>query len=108
MKHGNLIAAIAAISVLGFAMGLTYPLLSLRLNARDFSTTMIGLSTASQPFGTIAALTATPILIHRFDAKPVAIACTLLTVLVLLIYPSSTSFWLWCGLRFLQGLAFSV
>jgi MFS family permease len=108
MKHGNLLAAISAISVLGFAMGLTYPLLSLRLDAQDFSTAMIGLSTASQPLGTIAALAATPMLIHRFDAKPVAIACTLLTGLVLLIYPASMNFWLWCGLRFLQGLAFSV
>lgn len=108
MKHSNLIAAIAAISALGFAMGLTYPLLSLQLEARSYSMAMIGLSTASQPLGTIAALVATPWVTRRFGAKAAAIGSALLTAAVLSLYPYFESFWLWCGFRFVQGLAFSV
>ena len=42
----NLIAACAAICVFGFAFGMTYPLLSLQLEARGVSTRLIGINAA--------------------------------------------------------------
>lgn len=108
MKLINLFAAIAAICVLGFAMGLTYPLLSFQLDALQYSTTMIGLSAASQPIGTIASLAATPRLTRRFGTKRVAIVCAVLTAVILIIYPALPGFWVWCLLRFAQGFLFSI
>ena len=104
----NLIAAIAAISVLGFAMGLTFPLLSLLLERQGFSSAMIGINAAAQPLGTITAIWVTAILVRLFGSKPVAIACAVGTATILLTYPYLPNFWLWCLFRFVQGLLFSV
>lgn len=108
MKVANLFAAIAAICVLGFAMGLSYPLLSFQLDAFHYSTTMIGLSAASQPLGTIASLAATPSLTRQFGTKRVAISCAVLTATILMMYPALPYFWVWSLLRFAQGFLFSI
>jgi MFS family permease len=107
-KTRNLIASVAAITVLGFAMGLTFPLLSLLLEGRGYSSAMIGLNAAIQPLGTIAAIGATGLLVDLFGARPVAVACAAGTALILLSYAFSYSFLLWCLLRFAQGFLFSV
>ena len=47
----TVIAACAAITVFGFAFGLTYPLLSLILEARGVASTLIGINGAMMPVG---------------------------------------------------------
>ena len=62
----NLSAAIAAITVFGFTLGLMFPLLSLLMEERGISSDMIGYNAAMQPVGIVLAVFAIPGLVRRF------------------------------------------
>ena len=47
----NLIAAIAAVTVFGFTLGLMFPLLSLIMESRGITPDVIGYNAAMQPLG---------------------------------------------------------
>ena len=65
----NLAAAIAAIVVFGFALGLMFPLLSLLMEREGISPEMIGYNTAMAPLGILLAGFVVPRLVRRFGAK---------------------------------------
>ena len=75
----NLFAAIAAITVFGFALGLMFPLLSLVMEKHGVSPEVIGYNTAMQPLGILIAGFIVPRMTRRFGTKPVAIAAAILT-----------------------------
>ena len=102
-KLVNLIAAIAAITVFGFTLGLMFPLLSLIMEARGLSSDVIGYNAAMQPLGIVLSIFAIPALVRGFGAKKVVIAAGLLTATVILAYPFAPVFWWWFGLRILHG-----
>ena len=102
-KLVNLIAAIAAITVFGFTLGLMFPLLSLIMEARGLSSDVIGYNAAMQPLGIVLSIFAIPALVRNFGAKKVVIAAGLLTATVILAYPFAPVFWWWFGLRILHG-----
>jgi MFS family permease len=103
----SMAAAIACITVVGFSLSLTLPLLSLMLEARGISDTWIGLNTA---VAGIAALIFSPMttwLARRFGTIPliyasIAIGCCALLAL------SPAPFWLWFPLRFMLTAAITV
>ena len=99
----NLLAAIAAITVFGFTLGLMFPLLSLIMEARGLSSDVIGYNAAMQPLGIVLSIFAIPALVRGFGAKKVVIAAGLLTATVILAYPFAPVFWWWFGLRILHG-----
>ncbi len=99
----NLSAAIAAITVFGFTLGLMFPLLSLIMEERGISADMIGYNSAMQPLGIVLAVFAIPTMVRRFGAKSIVIAAALLAAAVVLAYPFFPVFWWWFGLRMLQG-----
>ncbi len=99
----NLAAAIAAITVFGFTLGLMFPLLSLLMEQRGISAAMIGYNAAMQPLGIALAVFAIPGLVRRFGSKAAVIGASLVTAAVVLAYPFLPVFWWWFALRALQG-----
>ena len=100
----NLFAAISAITVFGFALGLMFPLLALLMEKRGIPPDIIGYNTAMQPLGIMISVFTTPVLVHKFGAKNATIGAALATATVILIYPFVSVYWWWFGLRILHGL----
>ena len=80
----NLIAACAAITVFGFAFGMTYPLLSLILESRGVASDMIGINSAMMPIGILLFSSVIPVAAKRFGARKVAITAAMVTSMVML------------------------
>jgi MFS family permease len=104
----NLSAAIAAITVFGFALGLMFPLLSLMMDKNGVSPKVIGYNTAMQPLGILIAGFFLPHMTRRYGTKPLAIAAALLTATLIVIYPFVPIFWGWFAMRLIQGFAVAV
>lgn len=113
MKHRsdsnwrNLIAACAAISVFGFALGITYPLLSLILESRGVTTDMIGINSAMMPIGILLFSGVIPVASLKFGARNVAVIAALLTAALMLSYKVFDSLSAWFVIRLFQGMAVS-
>ena len=104
VRRRNLFAACAAIIVFGFAMGLTYPLLSLLLERRGVPETVIGMNAAMSPLGILVFSIFIPVLARRFGARTVTIVAALSAALILLGYKVFPSLEAWFALRLLHGI----
>ncbi|MGD2171290.1 MAG: MFS transporter [Gammaproteobacteria bacterium] len=104
----NLVAACAAISVFGFAFGMTYPLLSLILEARGVSSDMIGINSAMMPLGILLISPAIPYAVKRYGARNVAITAAIVTALAILAYKAFDTLSAWFLIRLVQGMTISV
>lgn len=92
-------AAIASISAVGIAIGLGIPLLSVILEARGFSATMIGLNTAVAGAASIAmAPLAIPLAVRLGVVRTMLFAIVAGAVSFVSFYFAS-SFWMWFPLR---------
>lgn len=104
----SLVAAISAISVVGIAIGLGMPLLSVVLESRGHSATMIGLNTAVAGIASIAgAPLATPL------ASRLGVAWTMLLMiaagaLAFVGFHFATAFWMWFPLRVFLHISLTV
>ena len=103
----NLFAAIAAISVFGFALGLMFPLLSLIMERDGVSAEMIGYNNAMQPLGILLSGFIAPKLVKTYGAHRTAIVAALATALIVIAYPLLPVLSVWFVLRLLHGLAVS-
>ncbi len=103
----NLVAACAAITVFGFAFGMTYPLLSLILEARGVSSDMIGINSSMMPIGILLFSSVIPVAARRFGARRVAITAALVTALVMLGYKAFDTLPAWFLIRLLHGMSIS-
>ena len=103
----NLSAAIAAITVFGFALGLMFPLLSLLLEQRGYSDDVIGLNAAMSPIGILIFSVVIPTLSRRYGHKRVALVAALVTALLILSYKVLWPIEWWFVLRLLQGMSVS-
>lgn len=101
----NVIGAIALVFGADVAMGLTYPLLNLLLEARGVDERVIGLNAAMSPLGIIFTGLILPRLVTTKSSAPIAwIAMALLagSILAMGIFTSLTS---WFVIRFVLGAA---
>lgn len=103
----NVIAAAAAITVFGFALGQMFPLLSLILEARGYSDDVIGLNAAMSPVGILLFSTVIPVTARRFGARRVALVAAFATALIILSFKVFPSLAAWFVLRLLQGMTIS-
>jgi MFS family permease len=103
----NLIAACSAITVFGFAFGMSFPLLSLILETRGVSSDMIGINSAMSPIGILLFSPVIPVLAKRFGTRNLAIAAAIVTALVFLSYRVFDSFSAWFVIRLIQGMSIS-
>ncbi|MGF0536399.1 MFS transporter [Agrobacterium sp. ES01] len=95
----SLIAAIAAITAVGIAMGLGLPLLSIILEKRGIPSTLIGLNSA---MAGVAAMIAAPIttkLAHDFGVARTMLWAVLLSAISALGFFYAEQFWMWFPLR---------
>ncbi len=104
----NLVAACAAITVFGFAFGMTYPLLSLILELRGVSSDMIGINAAMTPIGILLISPAIPALSKRFGARNVAITAAVVTAFAIISFKLFDSLASWFLIRLIQGMTISV
>ena len=103
----NLVAACAAITVFGFAFGMSFPLLSLILETRGVSSDMIGINSAMSPIGILLFSPIIPVLAKRFGSRNVAIVAAFVTALVFLSYRVFDTFSAWFVIRLVQGMSIS-
>jgi MFS family permease len=101
-------AAIASISVVGIAIGLGIPLLSVILESRGYSSSMIGLNTAIAGVASIAAAPlATPIAM-RFGVVWTMLVMILAGAVAFVGFYFAQSFWMWFPLRAVLHFALTV
>ena len=104
----SLAAAISSISVVGIAIGLGMPLLSVILESRGHSATMIGLNTAVAGLASIAgAPLATP-LAARYGVVWTMLAMIVLGALSFVGFYFAPAFWMWFPLRVTLHIALTV
>jgi len=103
----NLVAACAAITVFGFAFGMSYPLLSLILESRGVAPDMIGINSAMSPIGILLFTPVIPILAKRFGGRNVAIGAAIVTAFVFLSFRVFDSLSAWFLIRLVQGMSMS-
>ena len=84
-------------------MGLTWPLLALILESQGVSSSLIGLSSASQSLAVFAAAPAAPRLILRFGMVRTLAGCVAVAVTALLLLPLYANVYAWFPIRFLLG-----
>jgi MFS family permease len=101
-------AAISSISVVGIAIGLGMPLLSVILESRGTSATMIGLNTAIAGIASIAAAPLATPLATRFGVVWTMLGMILLGSLAFLGFHFAPSFWMWFPLRVVLHIALTV
>lgn len=94
-----LVAAIATISAVGVAIGLGIPLLSVILENRGHSATMIGLNAAVAGIASIVAAPFAAPIAARFGVVPTLLAMLLMGGLAFFGFHFFTDFWMWVVLR---------
>lgn len=103
----TLIAACVAITVFGFAFGMTYPLLSLILESRGVSSDMIGINSAMMPLGILLFSSVIPIAAKRYGARNIAITAAIVSGFVILSYKVFDNLSAWFLIRLIQGMSIS-
>jgi MFS family permease len=96
----SLIAATAAVSAVGIAMGLGLPLLSIILEKRGISSTLIGLNAA---MAGVAAMVAAPITTkcaHDFGVARSMMLAVVIAAISAIFFYYADQFWMWFPLRF--------
>ncbi|MEB3046956.1 MFS transporter [Rhizobium mulingense] len=96
----SLVAAISSISAVGIAIGLGLPLLSIILEKRGISSTLIGLNTAMAGIAAMAAAPVTTKLAHTYGVAPTMLWAVLISALSALGFYYAQDFWMWFPLRF--------
>ena len=96
----SLVAAISSISAVGIAIGLGLPLLSIILEKRGISSTLIGLNTAMAGVAAMAAAPITTRLAHKYGVAPTMLWAVLISALSALGFYYAQDFWMWFPLRF--------
>ena len=95
----SLIAAVAAISAVGIAIGLGLPLLSIIMEKRGISSTLIGINSAMAGVAAMAAAPFTTRLAHAWGTSTTMLIAILLSAISGLGFYYIENFWLWFPLR---------
>lgn len=95
----SLVAAISSISAVGIAIGLGLPLLSIILEKRGISSTLIGLNSAMAGIAAMIAAPLTTRAAHRFGVAPTMIFSVILSAVSALGFYYAEDFWMWFPLR---------
>jgi len=102
----RLLAAIfACVAIYGLTVGLTNPLLSLILESRGTSRTLIGLNAAMPAFGTFLVAPFIPRLLAWFRAKRFLQCCLFADLLLYLMFPIFDHLYAWFCIRLVMGAA---
>lgn len=107
-RKRSITVVVVTVSVVALTLGLTWPLLSLILEAQGVSAMLIGLSSASQTVAVLVVLPLAPWMMSRFGTVPL-VACAIATIIVaLVLLPAFPNVYAWFPIRFLLGGAVEV
>lgn len=95
----SLIAAVAAITAVGIAIGLGLPLLSIIMEKRGIPSTLIGFNSAMAGLASMAAAPFTTKFAHRHGVAPTMLLAIVFAAVSALGFYYITNFWLWFPLR---------
>ena len=95
----SLVAAISSISAVGIAIGLGLPLLSIILEKRGISSSMIGLNSAMAGIAAMIAAPLTTRAAHTYGVAKTMILSVILSAVSALGFFYATAFWMWFPLR---------
>lgn len=101
-------AAIASISVVGIAIGLGTPLLSIILESRGHSASMIGLNSAVAGIASIAAAPLATPLAARLGVVPTMLLAIFAGAAAFVGFHFSPYFWMWFPLRAILHIALTI
>lgn len=101
----SIAAVIASITVFGLIIGLTYPLLSLILEARGVPTALIGYNASMTAVGILVSAPFMPRLARLFGVAEFMLYCLLATGVLLLALRAYPNIYVWFPLRALLGVA---
>lgn len=96
----SLIAAISSISAVGIAIGLGLPLLSIILEKRGISSTLIGLNAAMAGIASMIAAPVTTKIAHDYGVARTMMFAVLVAALSAIGFYYADAFWMWFPLRF--------
>ncbi len=96
----SLIAAISAISAVGIAIGLGLPLLSIILEKRGISSTLIGLNAAMAGVASMVAAPITTKIAHTCGVARTMMFAVLIAAISAIGFYYADAFWMWFPLRF--------
>jgi MFS family permease len=99
------VAPIAAISLFGLSMTMSYPLYALLLERAGASGTVIGLNTMAAAVSMVAFAPVMPALLNRFGMGPLMVSSALIISVVFAAIPVFESIAWWMVLRFVYGFA---
>ncbi|WP_157015299.1 MFS transporter [Mesorhizobium xinjiangense] len=108
IRWPSLAAAIASITAVGIALGLGVPLLSVILEARGHSASMIGLNTAVAGVASIAVAPFAIPIATRFGVVATILAAILAGALSFLGFYFADAFWMWFPLRAVMHAAITI
>lgn len=108
MRWLSICAAIASISVVGMAIGLGVPLLSVILETRGYSATAIGTNTAVAGIASVLASPFATPLAARFGVVPLMLAMIVAGGLAFVGFYFAPHFWMWFPLRAVLHFALTV
>ena len=103
-RRRSLTIVIVTVSIVAVTMGLTWPLLSLILESRGVSSTMIGLSSASQTAALLLVMPLAPWIIARYGTIRVIRVTIGIIILSLLLLPAVPNVYAWFPIRFFLGM----
>ena len=106
-RRRNLFAACAAIVVFGFAMGLTYPLLSLIMERNGVPESVIGMNAAMAPLGVLAFSVLIPVLTRKHGARAVTLGAAAMAAVIRIGYKALPQLEAWFVLRLAHGMVIS-
>lgn len=104
-RYGNLVAAIATLASCDIALGLTFQLLPLLMEARGVPAWVMGLNAAMSPLAILLAGPFLPAIVARFGSKTVVNTVIGLIVAALLSFKLFDNLAAWFVIRFLFGIA---
>ena len=99
------IAPIAAITLFGISLAMSYPLFGLMLERSGASGAMIGLNTMTAAITMVAGAPVMPMMLRRIGIGPLLIGSALALAATMLAIPLYQGFWYWTALRLVFGFA---
>ena len=102
------IAPIAAITLFGMSLAMSFPLFGLMLERAGTSGTMIGINTMAAAVSMVVGAPVLPGLLRRFGMGPMMIWAAVVLAVSMLAIPLFQGFWYWTAVRLVFGLAGTV
>ena len=107
-RRRSITVVIITVSIVAVTLGLTWPLLSLILEARGVGAAMIGISSASQTLAILFIMPLAPRILARFGTIRLIRAAIAVIIVALLLLPAVPNVYAWFPIRFVLGAAIEI